>query len=147
MATASCAVTAALGSNRPLVQRLGDLKAHRSTTRDAMSRNRIKTTLTDYTLADINLALPRFIVDATLETLAQFEQVISGLNDDDTIISAPCLEYCYRRYRLSRHMETNHPGIYVVGDAAGYAKGIIAAASGGILCARDIARRIRGDMT
>ena len=133
-----------LGSNRPLVQRLADLKAHRSTTLDAMSRNRIKTTLTDYTLADINLALPRFIVDATIETLDQFEQVIPGLNDGDTIISAPCLEYCYKRYELSRHMETNHPGIYVVGDVAGYAKGLIAAASGGILCARDIARRIRG---
>jgi uncharacterized FAD-dependent dehydrogenase len=135
-----------IGSNRPLVQRLADLKACRATSPDALCRNRLTTTLTDYTLADINLALPRFILDATLETLAQFDQVIPGVNNDDTIISAPCLEYCYRRYELSRHMETSHPGIYVVGDVAGYAKGIIAAASGGILCACDIARRITRGM-
>jgi uncharacterized protein len=133
-----------VGGNRPLAQRLADLKARRSTTPEAMRRNRVSTTLTDYALADINLALPRFIIDATLDTLAQFDEVIPGVNDDDTIISAPCLEFCYRRFKVSSHMETSHPGIYVAGDVAGYAKGIIAAASGGILCAQDVARRIAG---
>jgi uncharacterized protein len=131
-----------IGQGRPIAQRLGDLRARRRTSAAAMQHNCVSTTLADYTLADINLALPRYILDATLDTLAQFEEAIPGVNHDDTVISAPCLEYCYRRFHVSRHMETSRHGVFVVGDVTGYAKGIIAAASGGILAAREIARRI-----
>lgn len=132
-----------LGRGLPIAQRLGDLRARRRSTAEAMAQNRVSTTLNEYALVDINLALPRFVLDATLDTLAQFERVIPGVNDDDIVVSAPCLEFCYRRFNVSRHMETSHPGVFVVGDVTGYAKGIIAAASSGILAAQEIARRLR----
>jgi uncharacterized FAD-dependent dehydrogenase len=43
-------------------------------------------------------------------------------------------------------METNKKGIYVVGDVAGYAKGIIQAAASGILAARGIASQTNFEM-
>ncbi len=131
-----------LGHGRPVIQRLGDLKRRRASTAEDIHRNRIPTTLKEYTPGDINLAFPAFIVNSTLETLAQFNQIVPGIDSDETLISAPCMEYCYRRFEVNRHMETVKQGLYVVGDASGYAKGIIAASSSGILAARHIAHHM-----
>jgi uncharacterized protein len=131
-----------MGQGRAVVQRLGDLRARRASTASGMLANRIATTLSEYTPGDINLVFPAFVVNATLETLAQFDQIIPGIASDDTVISAPCMEYCYRRFEVNRHMETVKPGVYVVGDVTGYAKGIIAASSSGILAGRHVAENL-----
>ena len=127
-----------LGEGKPLIQRLGDMKKGIASNIPAIQNNSVKTTLTKYTAEDINLAFPKFIVDALLETLNALEKVIPGINDDSNIISAPCLEFCYQKSLVGRNMETNKSGIYVAGDVAGYESGIIPAIGSGILSARGI---------
>jgi uncharacterized FAD-dependent dehydrogenase len=132
-----------LGEGKPLIQRLGDMKKGVASNIAAIQNNLVKTTLTKYTVGDINLAFPKFIVDALLETLTTFDKVISGINNDSNIISAPCLEFCYQKSLVSRNMETNKAGIYVAGDVAGYESGIIPAMGSGILSARGIIDQVK----
>jgi uncharacterized FAD-dependent dehydrogenase len=135
-----------LGQGKPLIQRLGDMKNGIASTQSNITNNSIKTTLSSYTPGNIALALPQLIVDTILDTLTIFERAIPGINNDSNVISAPCLEYCYERFQVNQYMETNKKGIYVVGDVAGYAKGIIQAAASGILAARGIASQTNFEM-
>jgi uncharacterized FAD-dependent dehydrogenase len=131
-----------VGEGKPLVQRLGDMRRGIASSESDIQSNRIKTTLSTYTPTNIGLAYPKFIVDALLETLLMFDEVIPGINNDLNIVSGPCLESCYQKFMVNHNMETNKKGIYVIGDVAGYANGIIPAATSGILAAREIAERM-----
>lgn len=128
-----------VGQGRPLVQRLGDMRRGIASAESDIRFNAVRTTLPVYTPGNIALALPKFIVDALLETLRVLDQAIPGINDDSNVVSAPCLERCYPKFIVSRHMETNISGIYVVGDIGGHVRGIIQAAATGVLGARGIA--------
>ncbi len=135
--------TNALGEGNPLIQRLGDMRKGIASSLAAIQNNLVQTTLAKYTVGDINLAFPKLIVDALLETLIAFDKVIPGINNDSNMISAPCLEFCYQKSLVSRNMETNKTGIYVAGDVAGYESGLIPAMGSGILSARGIVDRAK----
>lgn len=133
-----------LGNGKPLVQRLGDLRRGVITTSDDIARNPVQPTLNTYELNDISKAFPKFIISAILDTLEDFDKVMHGVNQDTTIISAPCLEFCYQKIVVNRYMESNISDVYISGDVAGYESGIIPAAASGILAARGILRKLNG---
>lgn len=140
--------TANLLSNRkPIVQRLGDLKNSRASTIDDITDNPLKTTIEDYYAGDIGMAFPRFIIEALLSTLEKYSKTIQGLYDDYNIISAPCLELCYKSVRVDKYMETECKNLFIVGDAAGYDNGIISSLASGILSAQGIAEKDRLEYT
>lgn len=130
------------GHGQPIVQRLGDLRKQEATLQTRIDVNTIKPTLNNYTLADLTQIIPFNILSPLITTLDKIGKVINGINHDDVIISAPCLEACYPRFVVNKYMETSQQDIYVVGDIAGYSKGIVSAAASGILAARDIARKL-----
>ncbi len=132
-----------IGQGKPLVQQLGTMKRKVPSTVSDIENNIVKTTLPFYTAGDINLAYPRFIVDNILETLAIFDKVMPGVNADTNVVSAPCLEFCYPRYIVNKNMETNKKSVFIVGDVAGYAKGIVQSAASGILAAKGVAKHIK----
>lgn len=127
-----------LGNGEPVVQLLGDLKMNRSTSKKDLEKNPVKTTLSSYTPGNISQAFPKKVITSLLATLEAFGKVMRGVNNDSTIVSAPCLEFCYHKVVVSKTMETNIPGIYVAGDVSGYESGIIPASASGILAARGI---------
>jgi uncharacterized FAD-dependent dehydrogenase len=130
-----------LSEGKPIVQRLGDLKRNRASTRSDIIANSLHTTIKDYYAGDIGRAFPRFIIEALLSTIERYSMTIQGLDDGSNIISAPCMELCYKAVKVNKFMETASHNLYVVGDASGYDNGIVSSIASGILSAQGIAEK------
>ena len=93
----------------------------------------------DYTLANLNNVLPKFITDSIKEAMPEFGKKIKGFDRDDTIMlgvetrtSSPIIIERNENYLASIE------GIYPCGEGAGYAGGITTAAIDGIKIAESI---------
>ena len=130
-----------LGGRRPILQRLGDLRAHRRSTRDRIERSYVEPTLRDVTPGDISMAYPSRLVRDLLEGLEMLDRVIPGLNADSTLLYAPEIKFYAMRIQTDRQLRTSIPNLYVAGDGSGVSRGIVGAAATGIIAARGILGR------
>ena len=127
-----------LGGGNPLIQRLGDLRRGRRSTRKRIDRGQVAPTLTSATPGDISMALPHRIVTNILEGLERLDMVIPGVASDSTLLYAPEIKFYAMRVKVNRTMETSKPNLFVAGDGAGVSRGIIIASATGVLAARGI---------
>jgi len=127
-----------VGAGRPILQRLEDLINQRPTSLAVLESNRVRPTLRDCSLADINIALPRRFITNVMETLQVLAQVVPGVLDPDVLVYAPALELCWDKFWLDSHMQTSIEGLYVCGDTTGHVRGLVQAAATGVLAARHI---------
>jgi uncharacterized FAD-dependent dehydrogenase len=131
----------AIGGGFPLLQRLGDLRRGRRSTWERIERGKVRPTLLSVTPGDISMALPGRMVTDLLEALEKLDQVLPGVASDDTLLYAPELKLYALRILVDENMETSVPEIFVAGDGAGLSRGIVGAASTGILAARGILKK------
>lgn len=95
----------------------------------------------DYTFANINEILPKYICDAIKEGITNFDKKIKGFKRDDAIIagvetrtSSPV------QIIRNENFESNIKGIFPCGEGAGYAGGITSAAIDGLKASEAIAK-------
>ena len=131
-----------LGNGRPIVQRLGDLRAGRRSTWDRVRRSIVEPTLRDVVPGDVALALPHRVVTDILEALDRIDDVIPGVASNHTLIYAPEIKYYSMRAVVNRYLETTVENIFVAGDGAGLSRGINVAAATGIIAAWGILRKL-----
>jgi hypothetical protein len=136
-------IASTIGGGRPVLQRLGDLKAGRRSTWERIKRSYVKPTFTYVTPGDISMVLPGRIMTDVKEGLETLNKVIPGVAEDSTLLYAPEIKFHALRVNVSRHMETPVKNLFAVGDGAGVSRGIVGAAMSGIVAAREIARRCR----
>lgn len=130
-----------IGGGRPLLQRLGDLRAGRRSTWYRIERGHVVPTLKSVTPGDISMALPGRIVTDILEGLDKLDRVIPGVASDSTLLYAPEVKLYAMQIKVDQNMETNVPNLFVAGDGAGLSRGIVAAAATGLLAARGIMKK------
>ncbi|MGQ9700448.1 MAG: NAD(P)/FAD-dependent oxidoreductase [Candidatus Bipolaricaulaceae bacterium] len=130
-----------IGGEKPLLQRLKDLKQGRRSTLERISRVPIEPTLKEFTPGDISMALPHRVVVDVVEALSMLDRVMPGVDSGSTLLYAPEIKFYDTRYRVGPGMETELSGFYVAGDASGHSRGIVFAALTGILAARHILSR------
>ncbi len=133
-------VATRIGGDRPILQRLKDLKSGKRSTDRRLRRALVKPTLAEYTPGDISMALPHRIVVNILEGLQKLDKVLPGLYSDHTLIYAPEIKFYDTRYPVNKWMETSKPGFYVAGDASGHSRGIVYSAITGIIASQGIKR-------
>jgi len=127
-----------IGGGRPLLQRLGDLRAGRRSTWERVKRGHVVPTLKSVTPGDISMALPGRIVTDILEGLDCLDKVAPGVASDSTLLYAPEVKFYAMQINVDQNMETNVPNLFVAGDGAGLSRGIITAAATGLLAAQGI---------
>jgi hypothetical protein len=127
-----------LGGRRPILQRLGDLRAHRRSTWDRLRRSYIEPTLREVTPGDISMAYPSRIVSDISESLERLEAVMPGVDSDSTLIYGPEIKFYAMRVKTDRTLGTSVDNLWVGGDGAGVSRGIVGAAASGIIAARGI---------
>ena len=142
MAIASMATV--IGGKKPILQRLGDLKAGRRSTWERIGKSYVEPSLKNATPGDISMALPHRIVTDIIEGLDRLAKVIPGVAEDSTLLYAPEIKFYSMRFEVSKNMETNLKNFFVAGDGAGLARGIVASAATGILAARGIIEKLKG---
>lgn len=77
------------------------------------------------------------ICTSSIETyMTQLSNIAPGIGSEDTLLHAPVWELCADRIMVNRGMETNIAGLFVLGDASGWARGIVQAATTGVAAAR-----------
>lgn len=137
-ASSIASITTTLGGGKPLIQRLGDLRAGRRSTWKRIERSNVLPTLKSVTPGDVAMALPHRLVVDILEGLEALDKVIPGVASDSTLIYAPEIKLYAMRVEVNKKLQTSVKGLYVAGDGAGVSRGIVGAAATGIIAARTL---------
>ncbi|MFS0520050.1 NAD(P)/FAD-dependent oxidoreductase [Nostoc sp. UIC 10607] len=132
------AVNKASGHGGTVVQRYGDFVSRRPTSLEALRANSIQSTLIDATPTNLRWLLPEYVCSAAEEFLDKLSCICPEIGSDDTLLHAPVWELCWDRMIVGPNLTTTVPGFYIVGDAMGWARGIVQAATTGVIVARDI---------
>ncbi|QTN95745.1 hypothetical protein J6600_19285 [Bacillus sp. LJBV19] len=119
-------------------QRYEDFVARIPTIEEKLKQNSIKSTLPDAAPTNLHWVLPQYVTEAVEEFLNHLSLLSEDLINGDTLLHAPVWELCWDRVQAEEGLRTNVPGFYVAGDAIGWARGIIQAATTGIVIARVI---------
>lgn len=130
-----------LGGGNPLIQRLGDLRRGRRSTRKRIKAGLVKPTLLDVTPGDISMVMPHRVVTDIVEGLERLDRVIPGVASDSTLLYAPEIKYYAMKVTVNRDMETSIPNLFVAGDGVGVSRGIVIASATGILAARGVMKK------
>ena len=130
-----------IGGGKPILQRMGDLRQGRRSTRKRIERNILRNTLRDVTPGDISMALPHRLVTDIVEGLEVLNNIIPGVAADSTLLYAPEIKYYAMEIEVNGAMETSLPGLYAAGDGSGHSRDLVNAAATGILAARGILGR------
>lgn len=131
-----------LGDSKPIIQMLRDLKVGRRSTMDRINKGFIEPTLKDVVAGDLALALPHRIIIDILEGLETLDKIIPGVNNGETLLYGPEIKFFSNEIDTDSNMKLKNENIYFIGDGAGKAGNIVAAAATGIIAANDIINRI-----
>lgn len=130
-----------LGGDKPILQRLGDLRSGRRSKKKDLAKYLVKPSLDNVTFGDIGLALSYRIVIDLIEGFNMLNKIMPGIADDNTLLYAPETKFHSIKIKnADPYLQTNIPGLYVAGDGAGLSRGIVGAAATGVLAAEGILR-------
>ncbi len=127
-----------IGGGKPVLQRMGDLRRGRRSTKERIARNIVVNTLKDITPGDISMALPHRIVMDIIEGLETLNEIIPGVTSDSTLLYAPEVKFYAMHLKVNRQMETSIKNLFAAGDGAGLSRDIVNAAATGIMAAEGI---------
>ena len=135
-------IASVLGSGKPIVQTLKDLKSGRRSEWHRIDKGFIEPTLKDCVAGDLALVLPHRIVTNIIEGLDKLDQIIPGVSNDDTLLYGPEIKFFSNEIKTDNNFKLENEDIYFIGDGAGKAGNIVTAAATGLVAARDIKKRL-----
>ena len=131
-----------LGDGKPIIQSLKDLKNGRRSEWHRINKGFIEPTLKDCVAGDLALVMPHRIITNILEGLETLDKIIPGVNNDDTLLYGPEIKFFSNEIETDNNFKLNNNNVYFIGDGAGKAGNIVAAAATGLVAARDIIKNI-----
>ena len=127
-----------LGDSKPIIQTLKDLKSGRRSNWGRINKLFIEPTLKDCVAGDLSLVLPHRIILNILEGLEKLDQIIPGVNNDETLLYGPEIKFFSNEITTNNKFKLENFDVYFIGDGAGKAGNIVTAAATGLVAARDI---------
>lgn len=133
------------GSNKPVLQRLGDLQNNRRSKEEKMSEWRIQPTLKDVHIGDVGFGMPFRVQNSLIWAIKKLDDsgLMQGLNQPSTLIYAPEIKRYGLKIKTDEFLGTSMKKVFVAGDGSGFSRGIAGAASSGILAAEGIIRSLK----
>ncbi len=123
-----------------LVQRLGDLMNGRRTDANRLRQSSTRPTL-NAVPGDLSLCMPKRQLDNIVETLQQLDLVAPGTANYDTLLYGVECKYYSARPQCDAFEIVDMPGIYAIGDGAGFTRSLSHAAANGLYVADAIVRK------
>lgn len=124
-----------------IVQRFGDLERGRRSTPKRIEEGTVRPTLAA-TPGDLSLVLPKRILDGIIEMIHALDKIAPGTANDDTLLYGVEVKFYNMELDLDEHLETRHPGLYVIGDGSGVTHSLSHASASGVYVARRIAEHL-----
>ncbi len=132
-----------LGDGKPIIQLLRDLRQGRRSTISRIQKGYVSPTLKDCVAGDLALVLPHRIIINILEGLKKLDEIIPGVNNDETLLYGPEIKFFSNEIITNNQMKLENYNVYFIGDGAGKAGNIVTAAATGLIAARDILKRVK----
>ncbi len=123
-----------------IVQRFGDLVRGRRSTPKRIEEGMVEPTLAA-TPGDLSLVLPKRILDGIMEMIYALDKIAPGTANPDTLLYGVEVKFYNMEVDLDENLETNHKGLYVIGDGSGVTHSLSHASASGIYVARRIAEK------
>lgn len=129
-----------LGDKKPIIQCLRDLRSGRRSDWQRLNKGFIEPTLKDCVAGDLALVMPHRIVTNILEGLEKLDEIIPGVNNDETLLYGPEIKFFSNEVETDNNFKALNKNIYFIGDGAGKSGNIVVAAATGLIAARDIVK-------
>jgi uncharacterized FAD-dependent dehydrogenase len=131
---------ALLGGGHPIMQRVGDFRMGKRSTRAGFTGDLydFEPTLASCTPGDISLCMPAKTMRAIWGALKMLDTIVPGILHPSTILYYPEIKLYANRPRFIDGNFQAAPGLYLAGDGAGTSRGISAAWASGIRVADGI---------
>ena len=123
-----------------MIQRFGDLIRGQRSTRSRIEESFVHPTLSA-TPGDLSLVIPKRILDGIIEMIYALDKIAPGTANDDTLLYGVEVKFYNMEVVLDEHLETCHPGLYMIGDGSGVTHSLSHASASGVY----VARRILGE--
>lgn len=123
-----------------LVQRLGDLELGRRTDEKRLRQGVVRPTL-GAVPGDLSLCMPKRQLDNIIETLHALNQIAPGTANYDTLLYGIECKYYSARPKCTEFEVDGCPGIYAIGDGAGFTRSLSQAAANGLYVADLISKK------
>ena len=120
-----------------IVQRFGDLERGRRSTKQRIEEGTVRPTL-NATPGDLSLVLPKRILDGIIEMIYALDKIAPGMANDDTLLYGVEVKFYNTEVELDENLETNHKGLYVIGDGSGVTHSLSHASASGVYVADHI---------
>ncbi len=120
-----------------IVQRFGDLVRGRRSTPGRIAGSFVTPTLSA-TPGDLSLVIPKRILDGIIEMIYALDKIAPGTANDDTLLYGVEVKFYNMEVELDDNLETQYPGLYVIGDGSGVTHSLSHASASGVHVARKI---------
>ncbi len=120
-----------------IVQRFGDLVRGRRSTPGRIAGSFVTPTLSA-TPGDLSLVIPKRILDGIIEMIYALDKIAPGTANDDTLLYGVEVKFYNMEVELDENLETQYPGLYVIGDGSGVTHSLSHASASGVHVARRI---------
>lgn len=120
-----------------IVQRFGDLIDGKRSTQKRIDESFTRPTL-KATAGDLSLVIPKRILDGIIEMIYALDKIAPGTAGMDTLLYGVEVKFYNMQVQLSARLETEYPGLYMIGDGSGVTHSLSHASASGIFVARDI---------
>ena len=124
-----------------ILQRFGDLERGRRSNEKRMAKSMVRPTLAAVP-GDLSLVLPKRILDGIVEMIYALDKIAPGTANDDTLLYGVEVKFYNMEVDLTKDLETNHKGLYVIGDGSGVTHSLSHASASGVYVADKIAELI-----
>lgn len=123
-----------------IVQRFGDLVRGRRSTDSRIEEGLVRPTLAA-TPGDLSLVLPKRILDGIIEMIYALDKIAPGTANDDTLLYGVEVKFYNMEVLVDENLESEHKGLYIIGDGSGVTHSLSHASASGVHVARKIAEK------
>ena len=120
-----------------IVQRFGDLVRGQRSTHSRIEESFVTPTL-NATPGDLSLVLPKRLLDGIIEMIYALDKVAPGTANDDTLLYGVEVKFYNMEVDVDKNLETNLPGLFVIGDGSGITHSLSHASASGVHVARHL---------
>lgn len=128
---------------RLVVQRLADVRANRPTTAATLARGAVRPTCAEARPGTLHDVYPPAYWEAFEDFVQGIAHLAPGSDAPDVLLYGPAEERFWQ-FPTDERLETNLPGLFVAGDAAGQTQGALQAGVAGTLAGEGLAARLTG---
>ena len=134
-----CELTNMLSGGGIMVQRFGDIIEGKRTWQKELDQSNVRPTLPDAVAGDITFAMPYRTMTNIIEFIRAMDHVVPGFASDETLLYSPEVKFYSNKVRLDAELNSSVQGLYCLGDASGWTRGLMMASAMGVMLGRRLA--------